>query len=323
MAGSSAGRGIVAIDHRVETLAGSSVLVDVLSGANSPEGEGSKRDGSTLGVCRFSGPAHGSLALLPAAGSLLPAPGGRQGVFRYVPQPGFTGVDYFHYGLGDLALVGSEQGSGVGSEQVSGWVQVRVLAVNQPPVAKADLVLVEDDGPVTFQILANDQDPDGDELRITDLTLPAKGQLALNADQSFTYLPGPGFTGQDSFTYAIRDIRAPGDSQVGGASAHVTLIRPAVAPPANTPPRTGRDQATTAENTAVAIAVLANDSDADGDPLRVVGLTVPLFGSVVLELDQTVTYTPAPSFTGIDDFTYIADDGRGGTDTGIVVVKVG
>ena len=55
------------------------------------------------------------------------------------------------------------------------WVEVRVWAVNRPQVAVGDVVLVEGDGPVTFDVLANDRDPDGDQLRITGFTMTAKG----------------------------------------------------------------------------------------------------------------------------------------------------
>ncbi len=292
--------GIVVVNHRVETLAGAAVLVDVLGEFGSGGGAGGVR------VRGFGGPGHGALS--------LSAPG----VFRYVPQAGFVGLDYLQYVLGDDA----------GVEQVSGWVEIRVWAVNGPPVTVGDLVLVEGDGPLTFDVLANDRDPGGDALRITGFTMPAKGQLVLDADQRFTYWPGPGFLlhdhsgGHDSFTYSIRDVRAAGDGQVGTAEAQVTLLAPAVAPPVNSSPLTVRDAVVTPRDTPVTIDVLANDTDADGDPLRVVGLTLPLHGHVALEADQTVTYTPAPDFVGIDDFTYIADDGRGGRSTGIVAVEV-
>ena len=284
---------------RVETLAGAAVLVDVLQDS----------DGVGSWVTGFSVPAHGSLFLLAA-------PGGRQGVFRYVPQGGFVGVDAFAYRL---------SGDAPGAMR---WVEVRVWAVNGAPVAEADLVLIEGDGPVTFDVLANDRDPDGDQLRITGFTMPAKGQLVLEAGVLpgsggvFTYTPGPGFAGHDSFTYTIRDVRAPGDGQVGTAEAQVTLLRPVVVPPPNVPPVAVGERVTTPVDTAITIDILANDTDPDGDALRVAGLTVPLSGSVVLEADQSVTYTPAPGFTGIDDFTYIVDDGRGGRDTGAVMIEV-
>jgi hypothetical protein len=68
--------------------------------------------------------------------------------------------------------------------------------------------------------------------------------------------------------------------------------------------------------------VLANDSDPDGDPLTISGVTAPANGSVSAS-GATITYTPAPGFSGTDRFTYTIDDGRGGSATANVTVTVG
>ena len=72
----------------------------------------------------------------------------------------------------------------------------------------------------------------------------------------------------------------------------------------------------------VRIAVLANDSDPDGDPLTVTATTRPAHGSVVINADRTVTYTPSARFIGTDTFRYTVSDGRGGTTTATVTVTV-
>ena len=79
--------------------------------------------------------------------------------------------------------------------------------------------------------------------------------------------------------------------------------------------RTGRDQS-------VDIDVRANDSDPDGDPLTVDGVTQPPHGSAAIQADGTVRYTPASGFEGRDSFTYTLGDGRGGTATAEVSVNV-
>jgi len=58
--------------------------------------------------------------------------------------------------------------------------------------------------------------------------------------------------------------------------------------------------------------VLANDTDADGDPLTAVLDTywLPLHGNVTLNANGSFIYTPDPGYTGTDDFGYYADDGR-------------
>ncbi len=55
--------------------------------------------------------------------------------------------------------------------------------------------------------------------------------------------------------------------------------------------------------------VLANDTDADSDPLTSVLVTNAANGNVVLNTDGSFTYTPNANFNGADSFTYKANDG--------------
>ncbi|PYG31585.1 Ig-like domain-containing protein [Pelagimonas varians] len=82
------------------------------------------------------------------------------------------------------------------------------------------------------------------------------------------------------------------------------------------------DSETTALDTAVIIDVLGNDSDPDGDPLSIAAYTAPINGNVTDNGDGTMTYTPAPGFSGTDSFSYVIEDGNGGSDTGAVTVEV-
>ena len=82
------------------------------------------------------------------------------------------------------------------------------------------------------------------------------------------------------------------------------------------------DSVTTNMNTPVTIAVLANDSDADGQPLHVTDWTSPSHGSVVRLDDNRFTYTPAPSYYGPDSFRYFIADTRGGTAMATVRITV-
>jgi hypothetical protein len=72
-----------------------------------------------------------------------------------------------------------------------------------------------------------------------------------------------------------------------------------------------------------AAKLLYNDTDPDADPLTLsgVGATSTQGGAVSLAAG-TVTYTPTGSFSGTDTFTYVIDDGRGGSATGTVAVTV-
>ena len=82
--------------------------------------------------------------------------------------------------------------------------------------------------------------------------------------------------------------------------------------PAEGAPVAENDVAETLEDTPVSIAVLANDSDPDGDPLSVIEASQPEFGSVAINDDNTVTYSPNSGFVGTDSFLYAISDGNGG-----------
>ena len=72
------------------------------------------------------------------------------------------------------------------------------------------------------------------------------------------------------------------------------------------------------------IAVLANDSDPNGDTLTVVEVSTPVHGTavVVVAAAGTVEYTPGPDFQGTDRFTYVVGDGSGLTARAAVEVTV-
>jgi hypothetical protein len=79
--------------------------------------------------------------------------------------------------------------------------------------------------------------------------------------------------------------------------------------PCNRPPGANDDSASTTEGQAVDIAVLANDTDPEGDTLTVTGTTQPSHGSASVNPDGTVTYAPQAGFVGSDEFTYSISDG--------------
>ncbi|MBA2565492.1 MAG: PKD domain-containing protein, partial [Gemmatimonadetes bacterium] len=87
-------------------------------------------------------------------------------------------------------------------------------------------------------------------------------------------------------------------------------------------PDANDDTGLTRENEPVTIDVLANDTDPEGDFLTVSITSTPDDGSVTLNGDQTITYTPDAGFDGRDDFKYQVDDGQGHTDEAKVEITV-
>src|SRR4029079_12880794 len=97
------------------------------------------------------------------------------------------------------------------------------------------------------------------------------------------------YSGSDSFTYTANDGFL--DSNVATVTITVSAVDDA--------PVAVADSDTTAEDTAVTVDVLGNDTDVDGGPIAVTAVTDGAHGTVVNN-GSDVTYTPAADFNGID-----------------------
>jgi len=97
------------------------------------------------------------------------------------------------------------------------------LAMNDPPTAEDDAYDVSKNGALTVTseggVLANDSDPNGHDLTATVTDGPAHGTLELTANGSVRYTPDEGFTGEDTFTYEVRDGHGGADT----ASVTITV----------------------------------------------------------------------------------------------------
>ncbi len=245
-------------------------------------------DGDTLTIASVTTPGHGTAVI-------------QNGAVRYTPAANFHGSDGFSYTVSD--------GRG-GSD--SAQVTVTVTSVNDVPVAQNDTATTAEEQAVVIAVVANDTDADGDTLTVLSVGTPAHGTAVRNADQTVTYTPAANYQGSDTFSYTVSDGQGGSDN----AQVTVTVTATSDAPVAND------DVATTPEDQAVVVAVVANDTDADGDPLAVVSVTQPAHGVSAREGATAVRYTPAANYHGPDSFTYTISDGNGGTATATVAVTV-
>ena len=172
-------------------------------------GNDSDADGNALTSIISTGPSHGTVTL------------GADGNFVYTPNANFNGTDSFTYIAND----------GTANSNIA-TVTITVCGVNDAPVACDDVTSIKEDtapNPVTGNVLANDINPDGDTLTVTNagiITLNY-GVLELNTDGSYTYTLNnsnpavnalnDGQTLTDSFTYNISD------GQGGTASAYLNV----------------------------------------------------------------------------------------------------
>jgi len=223
----------------------------------------------------------------------------------YSPDPDFNGSDAFTYTVCDG---GTPPGCDVAS------VDVDVVAANDPPIAKDDTVTTDEDTSATIAVLSNDSDVDAlDVLTVTSIeTLPLKGTATINLDQTITYTPEPDFFGVDEFEYQIWD----------GSATVTAWVRFVTVNPVNDAPEATGDSASVLEDGSVVVAVLGNDDDVDDTVLTVTAAGPASNGTVAVNPDNTVTYTPDPDYFGTDSFSYTLCDPGGLCDSETVSVII-
>ncbi|EMN7239673.1 tandem-95 repeat protein, partial [Vibrio parahaemolyticus] len=170
------------------------------------------------------------------------------------------------------------------------------------PVADivADKATVVEDTPTIIKVLGNDTfEGDGKVVSLDTNNGPANGTVSVNPDGSVTYTPNDNYHGADSFTYIVTS---------GGVSESTTVNVDVT--PVNDVPVAKDDTATTQEDTAVTIDVLPNDTDIDGDTLRIDSASVPSDQGTVEVVDGKLVFTPAENFNGDAEITYTVTDGQ-------------
>ena len=205
---------------------------------------------------------------------------------------------------------------------------IEELPANNAPKAVNDHASTVTGRKVGVRVLNNDSDPDGDTVRLISTTQGENGRVVRNnngtfgdtSDDRLMYIPNEGFTGTDSFTYRI------GDGRGGFDTATVDVVVEA----GNSAPVAVDDHASTTAGQKVGVRVLNNDSDPDGDTVRLISTTQGANGRLVRNnngtfgdtSDDRLMYIPNEGFIGTDHFTYRIGDGRGGFDTATVDVVV-
>ena len=221
------------------------------------------------------------------------------GTINFIPTSDFTGTTTIIYTVTD----------GVGGTD-NATVTLTVTPENDAPVAENDVVTISEDSVLTIDPRDNDSDVDGDDLTITSVTAP-DGTVVINSAGTITFTPTSNFTGTTTVTYTITD----GNGGTDSATMTVDFI------PVNDAPVAEDDTVTIAEDTPTDITVLTNDSDVDGDDLTVQTASSP-DGSVAINSDGTLNFTPTSDFNGTTTITYTITDGNGGTDSATATVTI-
>ena len=236
----------------------------------------------------------------------------------YIPPANFFGTDEITYIARDSS----------GLESNVATVTITVTPENDAPIANDDDFVVDEDSTNNpLDVLANDNGGPGEAGDV--LTIQSVGSSSIGAtieiagdNMSLIYTPPAGVIGQDSFTYVMQDQDGLTAMATVRVSVEATIL-----------PRGRDDSATTDENQAVMIDVLANDRVNPESSAILLSAANGTFGTVTIndngtptdQTDDKLTYTPNdPNFYGTDSFTYVMDDtsGLGEPSTGTVTIMV-
>ncbi len=275
--------------------------------------------GSDLSISRFTinGTNYppGQPVNIPGVGTFVM---NADGSYTFTPDSGYTGSFDVTYTATD------------GSSSATAVLHITVgNANNNAPAPQDDSVTIFENTTLNQNapgLLNNDSDPDGDPLTIVSFVVNgntysagttvhlAEGDLTINADGSYTFVPANGYTGNlPTVTYTVSDGQDT-------ATAHLYItVRPNDAPNANDDSYTTLIDTTINEN---APGLLGNDSDPDGDPINIIsisiggntyspGQTINLpEGNLTIYADGSFTFVPANGYTGtVPTVTYTISDG--------------
>jgi gliding motility-associated-like protein len=293
---------VAATDDRLGTEDGV-LVINILANDGDPrDPTGGLDPGSVLAL---SGPFHGSVAFSPVTGAAT-----------YTPDPDYNGIDSFRYRVCDL-------GTPLPALCAQAVVNLALAPVNDAPLVQDDADATPEDTPVATDVAGNDSDPRDplggiDAASVSILTPPANGTAVPGPGAGFvTYTPDPGFLGTDSYVYRICDDGNPLPALCGTATVTITVSDEA--------PTAVNDAATTVEEVAVAIDVVANDTDPQPnlDTASVTVVTPPVKGATAVDpLTGVITYTPDPDANGADAFGYRICDLDGFCDQATVSVSI-
>ena len=278
-----------AVDDNATTHAGVAKVIDVLAN--------DRFSNSDKAVTAVTQGNNGSVAI-------------ENGKVRYTPNAGFNGTDSFTYT--------------VTSGGVTETATVNVTIANIAPVAHDDFTWTAEDTTLTRSaatgLLANDSDDDNDALAITQFstgtqiyaagqtaTLAGMGDLTINADGSYTFVPVADWNG------AVQPILYQVSDGNGGFSVATLLLT--VNPIADAV----NDSVSTHADVPVVIDALDNDSFSNSDQ-TITGVTAAAHGTVTIE-NNTLVYRPNAGYVGSDTFDYTVTSG-GKTETATVTVDV-
>ena len=191
---------------------------------------------------------------------------------------------------------------------------VTVSPINDSPVAVDDRFIVNEDEQTSLSLITNDTDVDGDTVTISAIGPSANGAtVGIEAGSTtISYTSASDFSGEDSFTYTVRDT-------AGATSTAVVTVN---VDPINDPPVSPSISESVGDNTQLSVDFDEHISDVDSATLTITNVSTPTYGEIILT-GNSLTYTPFPNIGGTqtENLTYTVSDSIATTD-GILSISV-
>ena len=296
----------IAVDDQVTTEEDTPVAIDVAFNRDNTSGINEDTDTNGLNPASIrivTQPQHGTVSVDPSSG-----------IVTYLPEADYNNdtatPDIFTYAVEDTKGVVSNEAT----------VSVTVTPVNDAPRVTDDQDTIDFATVLeAVSVLANDTDIEGDDFTASLVNGPTNGILDFRPNGTYTYAPNATFSGSDSFTYQACDDSTP------SACATATVI--ITVRPFNYAPQAQNDNFTAEEDQVLEGNLAANDTDINPDDMLTVDvnpLKPPPHGTVALQSDGGLVYTPEANFFGVDSLAYrTCDNGEPVLcDTAWVIIRV-
>ncbi len=262
------------------------------------------------------------------------------GGYTFDPDPSFTGVFSIEYEVCD---------DGIPQTCETATLEIEVAPTPDPTSTSSNDIIANNDDNVTYVnktvsggLLSNDSDPESDNITFVGFddggaptnyinngtlsSLPGTdadgnvvadaGDLNINADGTYTFVPAIDFVGKVQAQYQICDDSTPQACEI----AVLTIkVLPDEDPTNNDPPFAGDDFLSTPIGTTATDNFINNDNDVNSNSISVGGTTIDpndvtpstigtyttdQGGSITMYSDGNYTYAPPASYSGPDSYAY-------------------
>jgi len=199
--------------------------------------------------------------------------------------------------------------------------------VNEAPIARNDVAETEHDTSLVIDVLANDSDPDGTTLTLTDVSYDGDTAVVSIVDGAISVNPLKAATDArvETVTYTVRDADGATDTATLTVNVAAAPVTPEPEPePVNEAPVARNDSAETEHDTTILVDVLGNDSDPEGGGLTLTDVSYDGDTAQVSIVDGQIKVNPLRVATEerVETISYTVTDEEGLSSTATLSVNV-